>query len=58
MWEDFYKQSFFFRYLLDYSNTVSKITDLSHLWCVPVSALRLLAAPFATSLNLLPLIQL
>jgi cytoplasmic FMR1 interacting protein len=32
IWKAFYNESFFFKYLLDYSATIRQITDLSHLW--------------------------
>jgi hypothetical protein len=32
IWERFYSMSFWFKYLLDYSNTIREITDMSHLW--------------------------
>lgn len=31
-WRDFYTKSFFFKYLLDYHQTVRKLADMSHLW--------------------------
>jgi cytoplasmic FMR1 interacting protein len=31
-WEHFYRQSFFYTYLLDYHQTVRKLIDMSHLW--------------------------
>eukprot|EP00456_Euglypha_rotunda_P049447 TRINITY_DN3965_c0_g1_i3.p1 TRINITY_DN3965_c0_g1~~TRINITY_DN3965_c0_g1_i3.p1 ORF type:complete len:407 (+),score=77.54 TRINITY_DN3965_c0_g1_i3:169-1221(+) len=32
IWEEFYAIGFFFKYLLDFSQTLREITDLSHLW--------------------------
>lgn len=32
VWVDFYRQSFFYDYLLDYHQVVRKLTDMSHFW--------------------------
>jgi len=32
VWEEFYSIGFFFKYLLDFAQTLREITDMSHLW--------------------------